>query len=211
MVEKIKKILQNRDVIIPGLLFYNYRKLNMTADELIVVSYLLSVDSSFNPKKISSELNLPLGDLMDMLEHLKELDLVKIELKKVDNVRKEVIDTDGLYNKLVGLLIDDSPKKNKSQIYDIFEKEFGRTLSPIEYEIINAWQDSNINEETIVLALKEAVYNGVTNLRYIDKILNEWGKKGIKTQADLDNSRKVSRPKQEEIPDIDYDWLTDEE
>ena len=163
MVEKIKKILQNRDVIIPGLLFYNYRKLNMTADELIVVSYLLSVDSSFNPKKISSELNLPLGDLMDMLEHLKELDLVKIELKKVDN------------------------------------------------EIINAWQDSNINEETIVLALKEAVYNGVTNLRYIDKILNEWGKKGIKTQADLDNSRKVSRPKQEEIPDIDYDWLTDEE
>lgn len=210
MVEKIKQILQNRDVIIPGLLFYNYRKLNMTADELIVVSYLLSVDSSFNPKKISSELNLPLGDLMDMLEHLKELDLVKIELKKVDNVRKEVIDTEGLYNKLVGLLIDDSPKENKNQIYDIFEKEFGRTLSPIEYEIINAWQDSNINEETIVLALKEAVYNGVTNLRYIDKILNEWGKKGIKTQEDLDSSRHISKPKQE-IPDDDYDWLTDEE
>ena len=210
MVEKIKQILQNRDVIIPGLLFYNYRKLNMTADELIVVSYLLSVDSSFNPKKISSELNLPLGDLMDMLEHLKELDLVKIELKKVDNVRKEVIDTEGLYNKLVGLLIDEQPKENKNQIYDIFEKEFGRTLSPIEYEIINAWQDSNIKEETIVLALKEAVYNGVTNLRYIDKILNEWGKKGIKTQEDLDNSRQVSKPKQE-IPDDDYDWLTDEE
>lgn len=210
MVEKIKQILQNRDVIIPGLLFYNYRKLNMSADELIVVSYLLSVDSSFNPKKISSELNLPLGDLMDMLEHLKELDLVKIELKKVDNVRKEVIDTEGLYNKLVGLLIDEQPKENKNQIYDIFEKEFGRTLSPIEYEIINAWQDSNIKEETIVLALKEAVYNGVTNLRYIDKILNEWGKKGIKTQEDLDNSRQVSKPKQE-IPDDDYDWLTDEE
>ena len=210
MVEKIKKILQNKDVIIPGLLFYNYRKLNMSADELIVVSYLLSVDSSFNPKKISSELNLPLGDLMDMLEHLKELDLVKIELKKVDNVRKEVIDTDGLYNKLVGLIINDSPKENTNQIYDVFEKEFGRTLSPIEYEIINAWQDSNINEETIILALKEAVYNGVTNLRYIDKILNEWGKKGIKTQEDLDNSRHVFKPKQE-IPEDDYDWLTDEE
>ena len=122
MVEKIKKILQNKDVIIPGLLFYNYRKLNMSADELIVVSYLLSVDSSFNPKKISSELNLPLGDLMDMLEHLKELDLVKIELKKVDNVRKEVIDTDGLYNKLVGLIINDSPKENTNQIYDVFRK-----------------------------------------------------------------------------------------
>ena len=208
MVEKIKKILQNRDVIIPGLLFYNYRKLNMTADELIVVSYLLSVDSSFNPKKISSELNLPLGDLMDMLEHLKELDLVKIELKKVDNVRKEVIDTDGLYNKLVGLLIDDSPKKNKSQIYDIFEKEFGRTLSPIEYEIINAWQDSNINEETIVLALKEAVYNGVTNLRYIDKILLSWKEKGYKSASDVRTSLKKE---DESTPELfSYNCLEDE-
>lgn len=210
MVEKIKEILQKRDVIIPGLLFYNYRKLNMNADELILVSYLIGVDSSFNPKKISSELNIPLGELMDMLEHLKELDITKIELKKIDNVRKEVINMDGLYNKLIALLVDDKPKESKSQIYDIFEKEFGRTLSPIEYEIINAWQDSKIDEETIVLALKEAVYNGVTNLRYIDKILNEWGKKGIKTQDDLDNSRKVSKPKVE-IPDMDYDWLTDDE
>lgn len=209
-MEKIKKILQNRDVIIPGLLFYNYKKLNMSSDELILVSYLLSVDSSFNPKKISSELDLPLGELMELLEHLKELDIVKIELKKVDNIRKEVINMDGLYNKLIALLIDDAPKENKNQIFDIFEKEFGRTLSPIEYEIINAWQDSNISLETITLALKEAVYNGVTNLRYIDKILNEWGKKGIKTQEDLESSRKVIKPKQE-IPDMDYDWLNEEE
>lgn len=209
-MEKIKKILQNRDVIIPGLLFYNYKKLNMSSDELILVSYLLSVDSSFNPKKISSELDLPLGELMELLEHLKELDIVKIELKKVDNIRKEVINMDGLYNKLIALLIDDAPKENKNQIFDIFEKEFGRTLSPIEYEIINAWQDSNISLETITLALKEAVYNGVTNLRYIDKILNEWSKKGIKTQEDLESSRKVFKQKQE-IPDMDYDWLNEEE
>lgn len=210
MVEKLKEILQNRNVIIPGVLFYNYRKLNMNADELILVSYLIGVDSSFNPKKMSSELNIPLGELMDMLEHLKELDIAKIELKKIDNVRKEVINMEGLYNKLIALLVEEKPQESRSQIYDIFEKEFGRTLSPIEYEIINAWQDSKIDEETIVLALKEAVYNGVTNLRYIDKILNEWGKKGIKTQADLDSSRKVFKPKQE-ISDVDYDWLTDEE
>lgn len=209
MVEKIKKILQNKDVVIPGLLFYNYRKLNLSADELILVSYLIGIDSSFNPKKISSELNMPLGELMDILEHLRELDIVKIELKKIDNVRKEVIDMEGLYNKLIALLVEE-PKENKNQIYDIFEKEFGRTLSPIEYEIINAWQDSNIAVDTIVMALKEAVYNGVTNLRYIDKILNEWGKKGIKTQEDLDSSRKTIKPKQE-IPDMDYDWLNDDE
>lgn len=212
MLNKIEQILRNKDVVIPGLLFYNYRKLNMNAEELVLVSYLLNSDSFFNPKKISNELSIPLGELMDILDHLKELDLVKVELKKVNNVRAEIINMDGFYNKLISLLMDDEPKQKNNEIFEIFEKEFGRTLSPMEYEIINAWQDSNIAEETIILALKEAVYNGVSNLRYIDKILSEWSKKGIKTSADLDKSRiQFNSPKKEVQEDIDYDWLNDEE
>jgi len=177
-----------------------------------LLSYLLSGEEVFNPKKISQELSIPLGELMDILTHLKELDLVKIELKKVNNVRAEVINTDGFYNKLLNLLMDEKPKKESSQIFDSFEQEFGRTLSPMEYEIINAWLDSNIDEETILLALKEAVYNGVNNLRYIDKILSEWVKKGIKTAADLDNSKRQFSVQKKEYPEeVDYDWLNDEE
>lgn len=212
MFNKIEQILKNKDVVIPSLLFYNYRKLNMNAEELILVSYLLNSDSFFNPKKISTELSIPLGELMETLDHLKELDLVKVELKKVNNVRAEIINMEGFYNKLINLLMDDEPEKKDSHIFEIFEKEFGRTLSPMEYEIINAWQDSNIAEETIVLALKEAVYNGVNNLRYIDKILSEWSKKGIKTSDDLDKSRiQFNSVKKEVHEDIDYDWLNDEE
>lgn len=212
MLKKIEKILKNRDVVIPSLLFYNYRKLNMSAEELILVSYLLNSDSFFNPKKISEELSIPLGELMDILDHLKELDLVKVELKKVNNVRAEIINMEGFYNKLINLLMDDGPVEKDNHIFEVFEKEFGRTLSPMEYEIINAWQDSNIEQETIVLALKEAVYNGVNNLRYIDKILSEWNKKGIKTRTDLDKSRQqINSIKKETHEEIDYDWLNDEE
>lgn len=212
MLEKIEKILKNKDVVIPSLLFYNYRKLNMNAEELILVSYLLNSDSFFNPKKISTELSIPLGELMETLDHLKELDLVRVELKKVNNVRAEIINMEGFYNKLISLLMDEEPAKRDSHIFELFEKEFGRTLSPMEYEIINAWQDSDILEETIILALKEAVYNGVNNLRYIDKILSEWSKKGIKTSADLDNSRQQFNPVKKEVhEDLDYDWLNDEE
>ena len=49
-------------------------------------------------------------------------------------------------------------------------------LSPMEYEIIKAWLDNDMSEELIKEALKEATFNGVSNLRYIDKILYEWGK-----------------------------------
>lgn len=212
MLNKLEQIIKNKDVVIPSLLFYNYRKLNMNAEELILLSYLINAGEFFNPKKISTELSIPLGELMETLEHLKELDLVKIELKKVNNVRAEVINMEGFYNKLLNILMDEEPKKDNSQIFDIFEKEFGRTLSPMEYEIINAWRDSNIEEETILLALKEAVYNGVNNLRYIDKILSEWTKKGIKTKEDLEqNKRTFNTPKKEYPQEVDYDWLNDEE
>lgn len=212
MLNKLEQIIKNKDVVIPNLLFYNYRKLNMNAEELILLSYLLNSEECFNPKKISSELSIPLGELMDTLTHLKELDLVKVELKKINNVRVEVVNTEGFYNKLLSLLMEEEPKKDNSQIFDVFEKEFGRTLSPMEYEIINAWMDSNIEEETILLGLKEAVYNGVNNLRYIDKILSEWAKKGIKTASDLEQNRKQFSSTKKEYPqEMDYDWLNDEE
>ena len=212
MIDKIEQIIKNKDEVIPSLLFYNYRKLNMSAEELVLVSYLINSDTFFNPKKISEELSIPLGELMEELDHLKELDLVKIELQKINNVRVEVINMDGFYNKLIGLLMNEPEEKKSTAIFDIFEKEFGRTLSPMEYEIINAWQDSNIEEETILLALKEAVYNGVSNLRYIDKILSEWAKKGIKTSDDLEKSRKQFKTTQKEVDNnLDYDWLNDEE
>ena len=97
----------------------------------------------------------------------------------------------------------------------MFEKEFGRTLSPMEYEIINAWQENNISDETIILALKEAVYNGVTNLRYIDRILSEWTKKGIKTKEDLEKekiefSKRKIQNNSVNNENIDYDWLNEE-
>ena len=97
----------------------------------------------------------------------------------------------------------------KTTIYDKFEKEFGRTLSPMEFEIIGAWIDNNYTEELILLALKEAVYNGASNLRYLDKILSEWRKNGIKTENDIkiEKERRIKQPPKKEV--FDYDWLNE--
>jgi DNA replication protein len=120
-------------------------------------------------------------------------------------------DLSGLYDKLSYLLIDHEEEKS-TNIYDVFESEFGRTISPMEYQIIGAWLDSGTSEETILLALKEATYNGVSNLRYIDKILSEWAKKGIKTANDVEKSRVNFKKKKEATSNdiLNYDWLNDE-
>ena len=56
-----------------------------------------------------------------------------------------------------------------------FQLEFGRLLSPMEQEIIADWKNKDkFTDETILSALKQAVYNGAVSLRYISKILQRW-------------------------------------
>ena len=92
---------------------------------------------------------------------------------------------------------------------EAFEKEFGRPLSPMELEIINGWLNDNIPLELIMGALKEATFNGVSNFRYIDKILFEWRKKGYKTMNDVSSNYIKSREERSNNQLFDYDWLDD--
>ena len=213
MTEKVKEIIQNRDIVIPRILFINYNKIGLSEKELIFLIYIINNTSVFNPKQISNELNITLSDVMETMETLNSKGIVKLELKKQGNIRNEYINLDGLYEKLTYTILNQEKEETKTSIYDIFETEFGRTISPMEYEIISAWLENGTSEETIILALKEAIYNGVSNLRYIDKIISEWSKKGIKTREDVEKSRISFKQKKEiktknEI--LDYDWLNEE-
>ena len=132
-------------------------------------------------------------------------------MKKINNIRSEIVNLDSLYEKLAFSLNDEEVKDDKN-LYSIFETEFGRTLSPMEFEIINGWIDNGYSEELIKLALKEATYNGVSNLRYIDKIIYEWGKKGIKNKEDVEKNRKQFKNNSNKNKELfDYDWLNEKD
>ena len=67
-------------------------------------------------------------------------------------------------------------------LFAVFEQEFGRPLTPMEVETISAWLDKDGYDEDLVLfALKESVFAGKLSFRYIDRILLEWSRNGIKT------------------------------
>lgn len=67
-------------------------------------------------------------------------------------------------------------------IFAVFEQEFARPLSPMEYETISSWIDEDrYSEELILMALKEAVFAGKLHLRYIDRILIEWSRNRVRT------------------------------
>lgn len=212
MIEKIKNLL-NGSYCIPKILLSNYKKLNIDEKSLIVLIYLLNNKNNiFNPIEISEVLNITLPEVLEIIEKLNNSDILDITTNKNNGVIEERFDLSNLYNKLAYQIINEETKETeKTSIYDNFEQEFGRTLSSIEYELISGWINGNFTEEIILCALKEAVYNGVNNLRYIDKILYEWNKKGIKTKEQVELDKKKFKmndtPKQEMF---DYDWLNDE-
>ncbi len=211
MMEKMIQIMKNSTVQFPRLLLLYYKKLSLTEKHLVLLIYLLNTnDNSFNPKQISDDLNIALPEVLELIDHLSTNGIISIQLKKVGGIREEQISLDGLYEKLSYLALNEEDNTKTKTIYDLFEQEFGRTLSPMEYEIIGGWRDAGFEQDVISLALKEATYNGVSNLRYIDKILYEWKKKGIQTKEDVEKDRASYQAKRVEKKELfDYDWLND--
>ncbi len=208
---QIIELLKSMSYQVSKELLFNYKSMNITDRQLIIIIYLINQASNvYNPKQISSDLKLDLNMVFEEINLLCEKNIIKIEMKRINKVINETINLDMLYEK-IAFSLNQVEEKEDTNLYSTFETEFGRTLSPMEYEIINSWKDNGYTEELIILALKEATYNGVSNLRYIDKIIYEWGKKGIKTKEDVEKNRKQFKNNNVEKKELfDYDWLNNE-
>lgn len=139
----------------------------------------------------------------------------KIEIKDRDKdiIRDKNNDLDVSYN-------------NYNNIVKYIEKNFGRCLSPIEYEEIEKWLllpfEENDKEKIVSYAVRIAVMNNVRTFKYVNGILNNWRGKGLTTFLEVVKDN-VSRETTEEDEDrqyyksldqeelFDYDWLNDNE
>ena len=67
-----------------------------------------------------------------------------------------------------------------------FEQELGRPLTKLECENLDRWLSSHFSEELIIEALRRGVSAGIRNFRYLDSILREWEKKGLRTRIEIE-------------------------
>lgn len=216
MENNVRKILMDRPLVIPRIIINNYKKLNITEEELIILIFIIDygVDLEYNPSVFVQELNIDKYKVLELINSLKEKNILTILIKKENKkVSSEYISLQPLYDKVMNIVMDNKEKQIEidENIYSIFENELGRTLSPLEYEKIKEMVTS-YGQELVVEALKEAVYNRANNLRYIETILSEWNKKGYKSKADILKDRENYRKKKTDnikLPDID--WLNEDE
>lgn len=207
-----KELLREKNLIFPSFMGAVAKHYGLNLDEFLVLIYFWNFkDSSFDVNEISKVTKLDENEILLAFNSLMSKKIILFDSKKDSNGRmKETVNLEFLYGIIEEMFKVKEKEQEKVDIYSTFETEFGRPISSMEYEIIRAWLEKGFTEELILGALKEAVYNGVNNLRYIDKILYEWQRKGYKNMSEV-SSHNTRRTETDSPKLFDYNWLDDNE
>lgn len=205
----LEQYVKAKDYVLRKELFPLIWEYKLNLEEVLLLIYFMNEDvPTFDVEQINKITMISVNKILDSFTSLTNKGLISIDVIKENSGVKEVVNLDPIYKCMIDGLVKNNKKVVNNNIFEKFEKEFSRTLSPMEYEIINDWLDKNISEELILGALKEATYNGVNNLRYIDKIIYEWHKKGFKNMEDVNNHLRNRNTSDKSVKEIsDYNWL----
>lgn len=212
----LEGLVKEKDYNLKKLLFKIVKDFDLNVNEFMLLIYFMNQDCPIlDVNDIHNVTFMEPNIILQSFKALTVKGLISTKVTPVKDKISETIDLTNVYRAMVSDINYDIKKKSEKNIFEVFEKEFGRTLSPMEYEIINGWLSNQLSEELILGALKEATYNGVSSLRYIDRILLEWSKKDFKNMNDVNNflEKKDNQSKacNEEKILFDYNWLEDDE
>ncbi len=211
-------------VAIPKYLLTHYKEIGLNDHEMMVLIQILC-EAETNPypsiATLAGRMTASTADIEEVVGKLVELKLLAIERywNPMEQVWGNSYSIVGLIDELAELwAIERSQqleeertlKKNQSSsqtsspttppmenLVHAFEQELGRPLTSLEYENIDRWLSSHLSEELIIEALRRGVSAGIRNFRYLDSILREWEKKGLRTRAEVETEDAYFQSRQE--------------
>ncbi len=166
------------------LLLEYYRKLRLTENELVVIlmiDHLLEQKNTLvTPDLLSLKMSLSSKELDKIFVSLIERGYllfdtgknIKVSLKPLKKKLYEVFEES--LAKEHETKISEEKTKVLQNIYQVFEKELSRPLSPLEISLIGEWVDNGYSDERIIEALRSALSKGKKSLKSVDKILLQW-------------------------------------
>ena len=195
----LKSLVSSKCINFERLLVLKAKELGLDGNEchILLLIYALKEASVrlITPAMLQNYSLLSTHDLNKVLQSLLS--------KKFIYNRSGAISLNHLEERLLLEKNEEEPEEPISLV-SIFEEQFGRALSPIELNILREWKESNYDDEMIVKALKEAVKSQVLNFRYIEGILHNWVKNGVKPRY------VESEEPQRSVPISEYKWWEDE-
>ena len=195
---------------VPNALLQNYRKLQLTADECLLIAWLMQrhPEESFvlNIRETCQQFGVDERQLFSIIQHLMDRQVLEIKQREAQDGKKvDYYSFKPLLRQLEVLFKQNSFSVEKMSQKDVnvltlIEQEFNRQLSGFEIEMISGWiNNDKYPQELIVAALKEAVLNQAHNVKYIDRILLAWKNKGIQSAQQLAASETRTKNAQVDV------------
>ncbi len=174
-------------------------------------------------KKLAEELGLTEQNIKTALNHLKSTNEINIKTTNkfsiitINNYEKYQMNNQQAKQQLTNnqpttnqqLTTIEEYKNNRildiNYIYSYASENFGRTLNPIEINLINDWFNEVDDKRKIIYAIRETVLNRVNSFKYTQAIINTVKDKNYE---DLIKQSKEEEESEIEVPD--YNWLDDE-
>lgn len=192
---KLSEFLQEGSTNLSNLIIKYYKKIGLNEIELALylqlVMYRDKGDLFPDMEEIASNMELSLKEIYENIQGLLTKKAIKMEsVRDAQGKQAEQYNLFLIFELINNYLISikekekvDADEQEIVRLYQSFEKEFGRMLSPIERETIGYWiEDDKYSLPLIHLALREAVLNQAYNLKYIDRVLLSWERKNLKSE-----------------------------
>ena len=195
----LRSVFESKDFVVNSNIIKCISQIDITLDEFLLILYFINVSLIIDTDNIKDKLGFSEEKAFNTFSSLLNKKYIIMDVTNKNGEVIEKVNLSPLYDRLA---LNKKTDNTDSDIYALFEKEFGRTLSSFEYELITKWLEQGIDENMIKEALKEAILNNVRNLKYVSAIVDNWSKNGVK--------KRIKEEKDEEEM-FDYDWLDDNE
>ena len=204
-------------------LLENYKKLGITETELAIIfmiQHLLKQGNTLITQELLAlKMTLSIQDIDQVLSHLLSKRLIEFESDNGEMKTTLKPLELRLYREFEVALLkrrEESLEKGfdtqVQNIYGVFEKAFGRTLSPAEFQKIREWISLGYEEDVIIDALHEALDANKKSIRSIDKILlKKTARKDIKKEGYSAISEGWNKDIEKTIQIASEKWVNDDD
>ncbi|KAA9297374.1 DnaD domain protein [Streptococcus anginosus] len=189
------------NLVLPTELLFYFHEIFDNSDDFLVWQffYLQNTTSleEISPVQIAESIGKSVAEVNRSMSNLTEKGLLQYKTIALNGEIEAVFDALPALERLDEIVESrSSVAQTVSQnvlkdLVETFQQELGRLLTPFEIEdLTKTIQDDKINPELVTAALREAVFNGKANWRYIQAILRNWRREGITTVAQVEAKRE---------------------
>ena len=199
------------NLVLPSALLLHFKELFPSSDDFLVWQFFYLQNTSaldeLSPSKIAETIGKELADVNQSISNLTENGLLQYRTIELNGEIELIFDASLAFERLDNLLDSQTPAATtpnpQNQLKDLvetFQQELGRLLTPFEIEdLFKTVKEDGIKADLIKEALREAVFNGKPNWKYIQAILRNWCHEGIQSVAQVEAKRaerEANNPKQ---------------